>query len=172
MTDVPRCDKCRAYVNPFFKFKSNGHFMTCNLCKTDSKVPDYYYKGLDQNGWVNNYQNCPELVNGTVEFLVNENYSARPPKEPTYFFLIDISKSAFERHVPYYAIHSIKQALLNDRFNGGKNASFGIAFFDNNLHLLNLKGKSPSLKTVLNNCDSNYRVPVDNYLLYLEEYDS
>ena len=30
---------------------------------------------------------------------------------------------------------------MNDRFNGGKNASFGIAFFDDNLHILNLKSK-------------------------------
>ncbi len=52
-----------------------------------------------------------ELREGSVEFIVNEDYTARPPKEPTYFFLIDISKSSFEANVPYYALHAIKACL-------------------------------------------------------------
>ena len=65
--------------------------MKCNLCSNIDKVPDYYYKGLDSNGIIKGFEDSPELYSGSVEFVVNEDYTARPPKEPTYFFLIDIS---------------------------------------------------------------------------------
>lgn len=104
MVDVPRCSKCRAYVNPFFNFVKSGYKMICNLCHNEDNVPDYYYKGLDSNGYVKGIEDCPELTSGTVEFIVNENYSARPPKEPTYFFLIDISKSSYDNNIVYYSI--------------------------------------------------------------------
>lgn len=96
-----------------------------------------------------------------MEFVVNEDYTARPPKEPTYFFLIDISKSSFDNNVPYYAIHAIKACLLENRFNGGNNSSFGIAFFDKNLHLLNLRKKVPKLVTVYEGCTKDYSLPMD-----------
>ena len=65
--------------------------MKCNLCGNIDKVPEYYFKGLDTRGIVNGFEDSPELYSGSVEFVVNEDYTARPPKEPTYFFLIDIS---------------------------------------------------------------------------------
>ncbi len=117
--------------------------MKCNLCGRLDNVPVHYFKGLDANGVVKGFENSPELYSGSVEFIVNEDYTARPPKEPTYFFLIDISKSSYDKNIVYYAIHAIKASLSQNRFNGGQNSSFGVAFFDGNLHLLNLKKKVP-----------------------------
>lgn len=65
--------------------------MKCNLCHNIDKVPDYYVKSLDSNGYVKGFENYPELCSGSVEFLVSDDYTARPPKEPTYIFMIDIS---------------------------------------------------------------------------------
>lgn len=93
--DLPRCSKCRAYVNPFFTFLNNGRRMKCNLCDHIDEVPSYYIKELDEYGYVKDFENSPELVSGSIEFVVNEDYTARPPKEPTYFFMIDISKSSW-----------------------------------------------------------------------------
>lgn len=85
--------------------------MKCNLCNQIDPVPEYYIKDLDQNGYVKDFENSPELFSGSIEFLVNDDYTARPPKEPTYFFMIDISKSSYLKNIPYYAIHAIKTCL-------------------------------------------------------------
>lgn len=85
--------------------------MKCNLCHNVDFVPDYYQKELDQNGYVKDFANSPELYSGSVEFVVNDDYTARPPKEPTYLFLIDVSKSSFEQNIPYYALSAIKACI-------------------------------------------------------------
>ncbi len=169
--DIPRCSECRAYVNPFFQFMSKGTQMKCNLCGHVNSVPGFYYKGLDSEGYVNGFEECPELYSGSIEFLVNEDYSARTPKEPTYFFLIDISKSSYENNIPYYAIHAIKAALTDHRLNGNENCTFGIGFFDGNLHLLNLQSSRASLFTIWENSGFNYSLPMDKFLIYLADYD-
>lgn len=79
--------------------------------------------------------------------MVNEDYTARPPKEPTYFFLIDISQSSIANNIPYYAIHAIKTCLQGQRFNGEKSCSIGLGFFDGRIHMCDLKKKKPQLNT-------------------------
>lgn len=169
--DVPRCSKCRAYVNPFFQFLENGYKMRCNLCGQIDNTPETYYKGLDSNGVINGFENSPELYSGSVEFIVNEDYSARTPKEPTYFFLVDISKSSFEANIPYYSVYAIKDAIVNGRFNGGKSCSFGIGFFDRNIHLLDLGKKRPKLFTLGEINGFNYSLPKEKFLVFLEDFD-
>lgn len=85
--------------------------------------------------------------------------------------MIDISKSSFDSNVVYYALYAIKSSLAESRFNGGTNSSFGIAFFDGNLHLLNLKTKVPKIHTVYQECTEEYSLPIDKFLHYLEEHD-
>lgn len=169
--DVPRCSKCRAYVNPFFQFLENGYKMKCNLCGHIDNTPLTYYKGIDSNGIIKGFENSPELYSGSVEFIVNEDYSARTPKEPTYFFLIDISKSSYEANIPYYSIYAIKDAVVNGRFNGGKACSFGIGFFDTSIHLLDLGGKKPKLFTLGEINGFNYSLPKEKFLIFLEDFD-
>jgi protein transport protein SEC24 len=169
--DVPRCNECRAYVNPFFQFLENGHKMRCNLCGLVNPVPPSYYKGLDSNGFIKGFENSPELYSGSVEFIVNEDYSARTPKDPTYFFLIDISKSSYESNIPYYSIYAIKDAILNQRFNGGLNCCFGIGFFDGNIHMLDLKQKKPKLFTLYEINGFSYNLPREKFFIYLEDFD-
>jgi len=82
-------------------------------------APIYYLKEIDSHGYVKGVysdvleeqEKVVELREGSVEFVVNEDYTARPPKEPTYFFLIDISKSSFEKNIPYYTLYAIKECL-------------------------------------------------------------
>ncbi len=52
MTDVPiadhgeegpfRCQRCKAYVNPYFQFIEGGMRATCNLCSFTNEVPVSY----------------------------------------------------------------------------------------------------------------------------------
>ena len=46
-----RCNRCKAYANPHFKFTNDGRKATCNLCLyTDTEVPAYYFCSLDGHG--------------------------------------------------------------------------------------------------------------------------
>ena len=35
---ILRCNHCRAYINPFFKFKSEGTIFVCNICDHEDQV--------------------------------------------------------------------------------------------------------------------------------------
>jgi hypothetical protein len=100
-----------------------------------------------------------ELGLGSYEFIASQDYTARVPKEPTYFFLIDISPSSWKANIPFYAISALKETIKGLRFNGEGASSFAVAFFDRNVHLLKLKGKKPAIVTMNPLIDSNYRVP-------------
>lgn len=166
--DIPRCDVCRAYVNPFFEFLEGGRKFRCNICDAINNVPPTYFKPLDQNGLRVNFDSSPELFTGSVEFLANEDYASRLPKDPTYFFVIDISKSSCNALVPTYTLAAIKELLRSNRLNGEKNACFGIAFIDTQLHLLQLRNKSPTLVTLDPTTTQPYRLPADRFLIFLD----
>lgn len=101
----------------------------------------------------------PEQYNGTYELVASEDYTARTPKDPTYFFLIDISRSSFDSNIPFYALSAVKDAIENIRFNGGTNANIGIAFFDTSVHFLDMSGKDLKLFTFLPDIPSEYKLP-------------
>ena len=103
-----------------------------------------------------------ELTLGTYEFLASQDYTARPPKEPTYLFLIDISKSSWDSHIPFYALNAAKETIKANRLNGERSATVGFAFFDTRVHLLRLKGAGCSLTTFSPQIDPNYRLPSVN----------
>lgn len=98
-----------------------------------------------------------ELTLGTYEFLASQDYTARPPKEPTYLFVIDISKSSWEAHIPFYALSAAKETIRASRLNGERAATVGFVLFDTRIHLLKLKGNGCSLVTVSPQIDANYR---------------
>ncbi len=41
------CHFCRAYVNPFVKFKNNGTEWECNFCHSNNKTESHYYSPTD-----------------------------------------------------------------------------------------------------------------------------
>ena len=48
--DIPRCEKCRGYINSFFKFSAKGKQMTCNLCLFTQNVPAFYMAEINEFG--------------------------------------------------------------------------------------------------------------------------
>jgi protein transport protein SEC24 len=150
--DIPRCDQCRGFINPFFEFLDNRRNFKCNLCNKIQATPAQY---IDSYG---DYSNT-EIGLGSYEFIASQDYTARMPKEPSYFFLIDISPSSWRSNIPFYAVTALKETIKSARFNGENAASFGVAFFDSQIHFLKLKGKRPSLVTMNPSIDANYRIP-------------
>jgi len=141
--NIPRCDNCKAFVNPFFEFQVGRKSYKCNLCQQVQPTPKQYQ---DPYG---DYSNS-ELSLGTYEFYASAQYTARTPKEPSYLFLVDISKSSYQSHVPFYAIAAIKEAIRSNRFNGSKSVSISIVLFDTQLHLVQLRPNGKVTLSTLN----------------------
>ena len=93
----PRCRRCRAYINPFMTFRSGGNKFVCNMCTFPNDVAPEYFAPTDPSGARVDRVQRPELVTGTVEYLVPKEYWAKEPVALHWLFLIDVSQEAITR---------------------------------------------------------------------------
>ncbi|KAJ5933314.1 hypothetical protein N7454_005643 [Penicillium verhagenii] len=76
----PRCRRCRTYINPFMSFRSGGSKFICNMCTFPNDTPTEYFAPLDPSGARVDRTQRPELMMGTVEFLVPKEYWNKEPR--------------------------------------------------------------------------------------------
>jgi protein transport protein SEC24 len=93
----PRCRRCRTYINPFMTFRSGGNKLVCNMCNFPNEVSPDYYAPVDPSGSRVDRLQRPELMMGTVEYLVPKEYWAKQPVGLCWLFLIDVSQEAVNR---------------------------------------------------------------------------
>ena len=96
-TGPPRCQRCRAYINPFMVFRSGGNKFICNMCNYANDVPSEYFCALTPQGARVDREQRPELMRGTVEFLVPKEYWSKEPVGMHWLFVIDVSQEAFNK---------------------------------------------------------------------------
>ncbi|OCF56260.1 protein transporter SEC24 [Kwoniella mangroviensis CBS 10435] len=112
----PRCEKCRAYINPWCKFVDGGRKWNCNLCGANNIVSPTYFCHLSPSGQRLDHSERPELQFGTCDYVVGRSYWALqpPPSGSLMDVAVDAGNSASD------AISSTAHDLL-----GGLQASLG-----------------------------------------------
>ena len=72
-----RCQRCKAYVNPFMTFVNGGREASCNFCGHNSPVAEEYFCRLGPDGRRQDVYERPELCCGSVEFAASPEYMVR-----------------------------------------------------------------------------------------------
>ncbi|RVX69792.1 hypothetical protein B0A52_06437 [Exophiala mesophila] len=96
-TGPPRCRRCRTYINPFMTFRSGGNKLVCNMCNFPNDVAPEYFAPTDISGIRVDRLQRPELMLGTVEYMVPKEYWAKEPTPLRWLFLVDITEEAQNR---------------------------------------------------------------------------
>lgn len=88
-----RCNRCRAYISPFFEFVDDGQSYKCPFCQTSTTVEQAYFSHLGCNGRRIDADYRPELRFGSYEFVATKQYCKNSvlPNEPAFIFLVDVS---------------------------------------------------------------------------------
>ncbi|KAE8352776.1 hypothetical protein BDV28DRAFT_165316 [Aspergillus coremiiformis] len=147
----PRCRRCRAYINPFVTFKSGGNKFVCNMCAFPNDVPPEYFAPVDMSGARVDRLQRPELMMGTVEFMVPKEYWNKEPVGLQRLFLIDASQESVNRGFLKGVCKGILEALYGTSDSADDDAAprrlaegskIGIVTYDREVHFYSL---SPQL---------------------------
>ncbi|CAI7609286.1 unnamed protein product [Penicillium pancosmium] len=149
----PRCRRCRTYINPFMSFRSGGSKFVCNMCTFANDTPAEYFAPLDPSGARVDRMQRPELMMGTVEYLVPKEYWNKEPVGLQTLFLIDVSRESVHRGFLKGVCEGIAEALYGedgavDGTEGDETkarkipagSKVGIVTFDTEVHFYNLTG--------------------------------
>ncbi|KAL5354345.1 COPII coat Sec23p-Sfb3p heterodimer component [Pseudogymnoascus australis] len=93
----PRCHRCRAYINPFMVFRQGGNKFVCNMCTYPNDVPPEYFCATNPQGARVDREQRPELMRGTVEFMVPKEYWSKEPVGIRWLFIIDVTQESYNK---------------------------------------------------------------------------
>lgn len=146
----PRCRRCRTYINPFMVFKSGGNKVICNMCTFPNDVSPEYFAPLDPSGVRVDRLQRPELMLGTVEYMVPKEYWNKEPVGIRWLFVLDVSQEAVTRGF----LEACCEGIMGALYGGDENvedesdesqsrrlpsgAKVGIVTFDKEIHFYNL----------------------------------
>jgi len=165
---IVRCKRCRTYINAFCSWSEHGRRWRCNICSQVNDCPSAYFCHLDEQGLRRDRLDRPELCKGVVEFVAPAEYMVRPPQEPTYFFVLDVSATAVRSGMLAAAARAIKASL--DDLPGRTRTKVGFITFDNGVHYFNLASELSSPQMLVVSDLKELFVPLpDNLLVNLQE---
>lgn len=165
---IVRCKRCRTYMNAFVTWSEHGRRWRCNICAQSNDCPSAYFCHLDEFGLRRDRMERPELSSGVVEFVAPAEYMVRPPQEPAYFFVLDVSATAVRSGLLQSAARAIKSSL--DDLPGGNRTKIGFITFDNGVHYFNLSPELASPQMLVVSDLKELFVPLpDNLLVNLQE---
>lgn len=165
-----RCNRCRAYVNSFTKFTQGGRKFVCNICLLHNETPRDYYCSVDQNGRRRDVQERAELCRGSVDYVVPAAYMVRPPQEPIFVFVLDVSLFSFQSTLAHATLDAIKYLLPS--LAQSKRKKVGIVTFDSNVHYYRTDGASISVAVCPDLEDPSAPLPPSSWLVSMEQPDA
>lgn len=116
MQTVPRCRRCRAYLNPAMQHDIRN--MTCNICGFVSPIPPDYASTVDFHGVRDDYHARPELHTGVVDYIVPKDYNLDPEVDNNALhriFLIDLTYNAYKSKLVETTCSAIRLALYGNQ---------------------------------------------------------
>lgn len=144
----PRCHRCRAYINPFMVFRGGGNKFVCNMCNYANDVPPEYFCATTPQGARVDREQRPELMRGTVEFLVPKEYWNKEPVGLRWLFVIDVGQEAFNKGFLAAFCEGIIAALYGGEDDIQENGDIkrripegskvGFVTFDRDIHFYNM----------------------------------
>lgn len=145
-TGPPRCHRCRAYINPFMTFRSGGNKFVCNMCTYPNDVPPEYFSAITPQGSRLDREQRPELMRGTVEFLVPKEYWSKEPVGLRWLFLIDVCQESYNKGFLEAFCEGIISALYGGDADAEgevkrripEGAKVGFVTFDKDIHFYNV----------------------------------
>ncbi|KAL0490170.1 protein transport protein SEC24 [Acrasis kona] len=167
---IVRCLQCKTYINPFVTFLEFGKKWQCNMCKCVNDVPKAYYCALDEAGIRKDLAHRKELIYGSVEYIAPQEYMARVPQPPVYFFVMDVSYNAILSGSLVGMANAILSSLDQMIKNGNGRTMVGFITFDSSIHFYSLNPKltQPQMLVVGELNDSLLPLPSD-LLVNLED---
>ncbi|MES1909383.1 MAG: hypothetical protein MHM6MM_002130 [Cercozoa sp. M6MM] len=135
---VVRCSACRAYINKFTEFLSQGKQWKCVLCGCVNETPKHYMSPLMQTQQGTqircDLRDRPELRRGTYEIIPPAEYSVpeRGPMAPGYFFVVDISNAARSVDLLRHVACAIASSIESQQMPGhaSERTRFGLITYD------------------------------------------
>ncbi|KAI1289561.1 Protein transport protein Sec24C [Halotydeus destructor] len=73
-SEIVRCNRCKAYMNPYMRFIDGGRRFQCALCRHITETPQTYFAHLDHTGQRLDKFDRPELFYGSYEFKATAEF--------------------------------------------------------------------------------------------------
>jgi protein transport protein SEC24 len=166
-TGPPRCRRCRAYINPFMVFRNGGNKFVCNMCTYPNDVPPEYFCATTPQGARVDREQRPELMRGTVEFMVPKEYWSKEPVGLRWLFVIDVGQESYNKGL----LQSVCEGIIATLYSGDHSheesdneepkrsippgAKVGFMTFDKDIHFYNCNVSQPPCKTLYVSNDFN-----------------
>ncbi|KAJ6478153.1 protein transporter SEC24 [Mycena vitilis] len=109
---ISRCQRCKAYINPYVEFIDAGSRWRCALCGLPNDVPQLFEWSSIVQQPKDKYARV-ELNHAVVDFAAGPEYVREAPLAPTFVFLLDVSQGAFNSGMFLTAIRTISENLDN-----------------------------------------------------------
>ncbi|XP_022800862.1 protein transport protein Sec24C-like isoform X2 [Stylophora pistillata] len=174
-TGPVRCNRCKAYMNPFVQFVDGGRRFMCNICSYSSEVPAEYFCHLDHQGMRLDVSDRPELHLGSYEFVATKDYckDQKMPGAPAYVFMIDVSYQSMQCGMVRMLMKELKEVLDVLPKEHGQDASsvrVGFVTYCGHLHFYNVKGNLAQPQMMVVSDIEDVFVPlVDGFLVSPQE---
>ncbi|PGH21584.1 hypothetical protein AJ80_03144 [Polytolypa hystricis UAMH7299] len=180
----PRCRRCRTYINPFMVFRAGGNKFVCNMCAFPNDVSPEYFSPVDPSGIRVDRMQRPELMLGTVEYMVPKEYWNKEPVGLRWLFLIDVTQEAVTRGFLEASCEGIMAALYGraeaaDKTEDGETSNrklpegskVGIITYDKEVHFYNLSSRLDQAQMIVMPDVDDPFVPLSEGL-FVDPYES